>query len=114
MEEIKQICPYNSYEIGYASLSGLLRHDLSRYKYGLSLARKLDDSIIDKISNGPTNFYYDHYFQINNELNQKTEEISNLLQANNIEAFPISATLKNSELEIRRKEKHYGKRKPYT
>jgi len=98
-EEIKQICPHNLYEIGYASLSGLLPHDLAKYKYGLSIARKLDDSIIDKISNGPTNFYCEHYHQINDELNQKTEKISNLIKAYNIEALPVKATVKDSEID---------------
>ena len=92
IEEIKLICPLDFYEIGYASLSGLLNNKYAKYNYGLSLARKLDDYIIDKISNGPTSLYYDLYNKINNELNQKTKEICSLLKVYNIEACPISSS----------------------
>ena len=99
VNEIKQICPQEYYEIGYASLSGLLKPEYSKYKYGISLARKLDDQIIDQISNGPTDLYYALYCNINNELNMKIEVISNLLKTYHIEAYPIKATVENSELD---------------
>jgi len=99
INEIKQICPQKYYEIGHASLSGLLKLEYSKYKYGISLARKLDDQIIDQISNGPTDLYYDLYCNINNELNMKTEVISNLLKTYNIEACPIKATVEDSEFD---------------
>jgi len=99
INEIKQICPQEYYEIGYASLSGLLKLEYSKYKYGISLARKLDDQVINQISNGPTDLYYDLYCNINNELNMKIEVISNLLKTYNIEAYPIKATVEDSELD---------------
>lgn len=99
IEEIKQICPHDLYEIGYASLQGLLKSEYSKYEYGLSLARKLDDSIIDDISNGPTILYYNLYHRINDELDRKTKEISDLLQTYNIEAYPIKATLEDNEFD---------------
>lgn len=98
-EEIRQICPHDLYEIGYASLSGLLKSEFSAYKYGLSLARKLDDSVIDNISDGPTSLYYELYLQVNNELNKKIEEISNLLKSYNIDACPIKATVEEREID---------------
>jgi len=98
VNEIKEICPQENYEIGYASLSGLLNPEYAKYKYGISLARKLDDQIINQISNGPTDLYYDLYCNINNELNMKTEAISNLLKTYHIEAYPIKATVADSEL----------------
>ena len=99
VNEIKQICPQEYYEIGYASLSGLLKPEYSKYKYGISLARKLDDQIIDQISNGPTDLYYALYCNINNELNMKIEVISNLLKTYHIEAYPIKATVEDSEID---------------
>jgi len=97
IEEIKKICPRDLYEVGFASLSGLLKSEYSKYKYGISLARKLDDSIIDNIANGPTDSYYNYYHEINNELNKKTEEISMLLNAGNIEVLPVNATTDESK-----------------
>src|SRR4030042_3277425 len=99
IEEIKKICPHDLYEIGYASLSGLLKPEYAKYKYGISLARKLDDQIIDQISNGPTGLYYALYCSINNELNIKTKAISNLLKIYHIEAYPIKATVEDSEID---------------
>ena len=99
VNEIKQICPQENYEIGYASLSGLLKPEYVKYKYGISLARKLDDQIINQISNGPTDLYYELYCSINDELNMKTEAISNLLKTYHIEAYPIKATVTDSELD---------------
>jgi len=64
INEIKQICPQEYYEIGYDSLSGLLNPEYSKYKYGISLARKLDGQIINQISNGSTDLYYALYFNL--------------------------------------------------
>jgi epoxyqueuosine reductase len=98
-DKINQICPPDVYEIGFASLSGLLKDELAKYKYGISLARKLDDSVIDDISDGPTISYYNQYHRINNELNQKTEAIAKLLALHNIEAYPMKSTVEDDELD---------------
>jgi epoxyqueuosine reductase QueG len=99
IEKIKLICPPENYEIGFANVTGLLQGNLTKYNFGLSLARKLDDSIIDSISNYPTISYYDLYNQVNNELNNKSIEIADLLWSNNMEAYPVKATLNDSELD---------------
>lgn len=99
INKIKQICPRDLYEIGFANLTSLLSPEYSKYKYGLSIARKLDDSIIDEIADGPTLLYYDLYHNINNELNKKAEEITKLLKSNNIDAYPVIATVEDSRLD---------------
>lgn len=99
INEIKQICPQEYYEIGYDSLSGLLNPEYSKYKYGISLARKLDGQIINQISNGSTDLYYALYFNINDELNMKTELISILLKTYHIDAYPIKATVEDNEID---------------
>lgn len=97
--QIHQLCPSDHYEVGFAYLSGLLTADLSKYNYGISLARKLDDSVINAITQGPTVEYYNLYHQINRELNYKTQKISTLFRDNNIEAYPVEATVDDSELD---------------
>jgi len=99
IKQINRICPPDLYEIEFASLSGLLSSEFSHYTYGIYLARKLDDSVMDSIYQGPTIEYYDLYHQINNELNQKTQEITVLLKDNDMEAFPVKATGYESELD---------------
>ena len=99
VNEIKQICNTDKYEIGFAKLTGLLNPNWNKYSYGISLIRKLDNSIIDKIINGPTIEYYHHYNDINDELNQKTDEILSLLKSNNIDAVAIKATVEDKALD---------------
>lgn len=98
-QKIKQICNNDDYEIGFASLSGLLNQKWSKYKYGISLIRKLDGNIIDKIKNGPTIEYYNLYNDINVELNNKADEIVKLLKENDIDAIAIKATVEDKELD---------------
>ena len=97
--EIKQICDPDKYEIGFAQLSGLLHPKWDEYSYGISLIRKLDDSIIDNIKNGPTMEYHHHYNDINNELDKKTVEIISLLKINSIRAVKVKPTVEESDLD---------------
>jgi len=99
IHEIKKICPPDIYELGYAALTGLLHEDFSSYPYGISLARKLDDLIIDAIKDGPTPAYYDLYHSINMELNDKVIKIAGIINNYGINAFPVKATLADSELD---------------
>ncbi len=98
-DEIRKICSEDLYEIGFASLRGLLEPQWNRYGFGISLARKLDDSIIDGIGDGPTREYYDHYHRVNDELNQKGEEIVKLLGEYDIKAVSVKSTVKDHELD---------------
>ncbi len=99
-DEIKHFCDEDVYEIGFASLSGLLDLKWTGYYFGISLMRKIDCSIIERIRNGPTTEYYNLYNSINAELNAKTEEITSLLKKNNIKAAAIKATLDDSEIDF--------------
>ena len=99
MKKIRQICSDDVYEIGFASLSGLLHPKWAKYNYGISLIRKLDSQIIDKIKSGPTIEYYNLYNEINFELNKKTEEIVKILQENDIDSVAIKATVEDKDLD---------------
>ncbi|NSW77187.1 MAG: epoxyqueuosine reductase [Candidatus Atribacteria bacterium] len=99
MSGIRKICPKELYEIGFASLSGLLSGSWSEYSYGISLARKLDDRIIDEIKNGPTVAYYDLYNAVNDELNRKSDEIVSLCRRYGINALAVKATVDEQELD---------------
>ncbi|MDY6966019.1 MAG: hypothetical protein SVM80_08650 [Halobacteriota archaeon] len=98
-KKIKQICKSDIYEIGFAFLSGLLDSKWSKYSYGISFIRKLDNDIINEIEDGPTIEYYNHYNEINDELDKKTGEIVSLLKLNGIEAVAIKTTVEDEELD---------------
>jgi epoxyqueuosine reductase len=90
--------PSHNYEYGYADLTNLLSPEYHGFNYGVSIIRKLDNKIIDKITEGPTTEYYCHYCEINKELNEKVEIISNLFRQNGIQAIGIESTIEDDEL----------------
>ena len=98
-DELSALCPKETYETGTAVLEGYLPPDLGRFRYGLALARKLDDSIIDRIAEGPTRDYGDLYAAVNRELNEKVILIAAMLKAHGIEALAVPATVDDRELD---------------
>lgn len=97
--EIRRLCPHPDYATGIASLEGLLAGGLSDYRYGLSLVRRLDDAVIDRIVDGPTVEYLELYHSVNRELNAKASEIAELLKSAGIDALPVKATLDEHDLD---------------
>ena len=58
----------DNYIYGTADLNGLINKKFSKFQYGISIGKRLDDKIIDDIIDGPTIEYYNYYNQINSEL----------------------------------------------
>ncbi len=92
------LLPADSYEYGFADMSGLLASNYKKFHYAIALIRKLDDEIIDEISDGPTLRYYNYYHEINNKLNEKVEMIASLLESEGIQAMGIKSTVEDKEL----------------
>jgi len=99
MDTVKQFCPNDFYEVGFADLSGLLGKKWEKFPYGISLLRKLDNKIIDAIEEGPTKEYFEHYNRINEELNKKSIEIAGFLEKEGIDAYAVKATVQDSEID---------------
>ena len=93
------LIPADKYIYGFADLTGLLDKRFKDYNYGISIGRKLDDNIVDKILDGPTKEYYSHYRSINKELEQLTAKISKELNDNGIESLDIEPTVSASDLD---------------
>jgi epoxyqueuosine reductase QueG len=71
----------------------LLHPKFSNYPFGISLGKKLDDSILDNLIDGPTLEYYNHYNNINNELADLTQRIHEDLHTIKINSIPIKPTI---------------------
>ena len=97
--EIRRLCPDPEYATGIALLEGLLPAELVKYRYGLSLVRKLDDAVIDRIADGPTADYVELYHSVNQELNAKAAGIADLLKGAGIDALTVKATLDEHDLD---------------
>jgi epoxyqueuosine reductase len=88
------LIPAIDYIYGFADLDGLLSGKFSGYRYGISIGRKLDDNVIDKLADGPTLEYYHYYNTINRELAETTSRICHDLLAAGIESLAVEPTIK--------------------
>jgi epoxyqueuosine reductase len=88
----KHLVPAENFIYGFAGLNGLLHEKFSEYPYGISIGRRLDDRILDKIINGPTLEYLDHYSAINQELTGICQDIANELNEKGINALSVNPT----------------------
>jgi epoxyqueuosine reductase QueG len=88
----KYIVPSDKFIYGFANLKGLLNEEFAEYPYGISIAEKLDDKIIDSIKDGPTLEYLNHYKEVNNDLNEISCKICKELEAIGIKSLRIAST----------------------
>ena len=96
------LSPLTDYIYGVADLTGLVDKNYGEYKYGISIGRRLNDSIIDNIKSGPTIEYFNHYNQINNELTDIAERIKDELKKTNIESIIIKPTIHTNSKEFKK------------
>lgn len=95
----RHLIPEENYIHGFADLTGLLMNKFAGFNYGISIGRKLDNEIIDKIINGPTPEYYSHYRHINEVLALLTKRISKDLNLSGIETLNIEPSVSTTELD---------------
>jgi epoxyqueuosine reductase QueG len=95
----RHLIPAENHIYGFSDLTGLLQKKFVGFNFGISIGRKLDYGIVDKIINDPTPEYYSHYRQINKELSLLTHRISEDLNNNDIETLVIEPSVSTSELD---------------
>ena len=95
----KYLTPAEFYIYGFADLTGLLNPVFNGFNFGISVGQHLDDTIVDKITDGPTMQYYDHYKKVNEDLASISHLICEDLKRNNIETYRISPTVSTGELD---------------
>jgi epoxyqueuosine reductase QueG len=87
-----------NHEYGFADLTGLLPDDLSVYRSGISILRRLDNAIVDTIRDGPTMEYYEHHKKVNTELNKTICGISEEINSYGDISVPVRTTVEASDL----------------
>jgi len=95
----KHLKPRNKFIYGFADLTGLLLPKFGNHTYGISIAKKLSDRIVDGIKDSPTLEYYHHYRQVNDDLFNITLNITNELNLAGIPALNIVPTISTSEMD---------------
>ena len=92
--------PSELYLYGFASLTGLLPAKFEGYSFGISIARKLDDNIIDAIIDAPTHEYLHHYEEINHLTLALAESIASDLNREGFGALAIKPTILTDNKEL--------------
>jgi epoxyqueuosine reductase QueG len=77
---------------GFADLTGLLHERFKRYNYGIVVGKKLDDSIVDSVINGPTMEYCNQYIDTNRYLSSLMKELAKELKSLGVKSLPINPT----------------------
>jgi epoxyqueuosine reductase QueG len=75
--------------VGYADLQDLIK-DKYPYRYAVIIGKKLDDTIIDAIADGPTLEYFNLLNSTNKELRRITEQISSEMNSRGIDNHPVA------------------------
>lgn len=98
----KHLTPSQDYIFGFANLDGLLPGEYSEYRFGISIGKKLDESIISSLNCGPTIEYFQHYNDVNRQLTALTSEIHMELLNNDIISLPVVPTISVGAIENRK------------
>jgi epoxyqueuosine reductase len=77
---------------GFADLTGMLHPRFQGYDYGIVIGKKLDDSIVDSVINGPTIEYYNLYHDTNNYLAGLVKDLAEDLRAAGIKSLALNPT----------------------
>src|SRR4030043_597427 len=77
---------------GFADLTGLLHQRFRGYDYGILVGKKLDDSIIDSVIDGPNTEYHKLYVDTNRYLSGMVKELAEELTALDIKSLAINPT----------------------
>ena len=77
---------------GLADLSGLLHERFKGYNSGISIGKRLDDRIIDRVVSGPTLEYWKLYQDTNSHLLALVEELAAKISALGIKSLAIRPT----------------------
>jgi len=102
----KHLTPQDEFIFGFADLHDLLHPKFLNYPFGISIGKRLDDSIIDNLIDGPTLEYYKHYNDINKDLANLTQRIQTDLHNNKINSIAIKPTISLGSGDYRKYLKH--------
>jgi epoxyqueuosine reductase len=80
---------------GFADVSDLPAEMTGGLSAAVSIAVRLDPSIVNEISNGPTQRYYQEYVRVNELLGELSRQVADLLTSCGMRARAIEATTAN-------------------
>jgi epoxyqueuosine reductase QueG len=93
----KVLSKKNGYIHGYADLADAGIDGIGDFSFALSIAKRLDDGIIDAVADGPTPEYYRHYREVNAEIAADMQKLSDLFSQNGIIHQVVKPTTDDSD-----------------
>lgn len=84
--------------VGFSDLLDVLPDDLKDLRYGITVAVKLSDRIINEINNKPTYTYFHHYRSVNTLIDQITLKTVLMLEEWGYNALAVPASQSIKEL----------------
>ena len=97
---IREIIPDDGeYIYGFADLSDLLSSRFKGHDYGIVIGKKLDDSIVDSIIEGPNESYYELYMETNEALSGLIQRVSKALKPEGVSSIPVEPTVPDEQLD---------------
>ncbi len=87
------LIPSGDFIFGFADLRGLLSNKFDGFNFGISIGKRLENNIIDKLQDGPTMEYYHYYNRINRELSVLSKKIQFDLDQAGIGSIAIEPTI---------------------
>lgn len=96
----KFLAPREDFIFGLSDMKGLLHGEFANYPYGITVGKRLDDGIINEITEGPTLRYYRHYNDVNEELSTVAHKINSELLENGVKSVVIEPTVHTESKEF--------------
>lgn len=96
---IKRHINDDEYIYGFADIRALLSGKYSKYKYGIVIGRILEKDIMNEVSDGPTEKYYQLYRNYNKELKVLAENIARDLTQSGFESIATEPSIGDSNLD---------------
>jgi len=95
----KHLFPLEDYIYGFADLNHLIDESFGDFHFGISIGKRLNDSVVNGIYGGPTLEYYQHYRQINEELASLTRLIASDLKEIGVDSICAEPTVTTEQLD---------------
>lgn len=93
IEDIKKVMKEQGIDVfGTSDCSGVVKRELGDTPYAITLGVRLSDAVVNKITEGPTKMYFQHYRTINALLDACSLKCVIMLQRGGYEALAIPAS----------------------
>ncbi len=97
----QNLLPEEDFIWGFADLKGLIDEKFGNYTCGISIGKRLDPRIVDKVVNAPTLEYFSHYREMNEELSRISDRVSDSLNNSGVPTLKITPSVTTEELDTK-------------